>query len=305
MGLFTRKPVEHQFDFEAVESRNRGIADIKAGRTSPVVRTFSTGANRDVDTNKPDYEGFISPLVWRRFAKYMNKNRLLKDGSVRASDNWQKGIPQDVYAKSFLRHAMDFWLLERGWEGEATQDIEEALCGILFNVQGYLHERLKADATAFLTAPQPLADWRQEFPPVEAPQDADQDTSQAVSMEPTVLDHPEGYVHVARPAAGPTAGSADPEPPALAEAPEDRAPESPAWPEQHLESLVVELPAPATVLLVDPPYDESPGMCWCDSYPTRPHDPHVAMLDFDDPEQRLRQYAVKQDGLLEPLEFVR
>jgi len=104
----------------------------------PVVRTFETGANRDVDDNKLDYEGFLSPLVLRRFAEYMHKNRKLRDGSVRASDNWQKGMPRDVYMKSMWRHFMAVW------EGHRAGTVsEEDLCGVIFNVQGMLHEVLK------------------------------------------------------------------------------------------------------------------------------------------------------------------
>lgn len=111
---------------------------------APAVRTFSTGANRDVDTNKLDYEGFLSPAALERFAQYMNANRKLKDGSIRDSDNWQKGIPIDVYMKSMLRHVMDVWKLNRNLP--AAEDLETALCAVLFNAQGMLHEVLKAKA---------------------------------------------------------------------------------------------------------------------------------------------------------------
>jgi hypothetical protein len=48
-------------------------------------------------------------------------------------------MPQQEYLSSALRHVVDVWLLHEGYEGVATSDIEEALCGLLFNVQGYLH----------------------------------------------------------------------------------------------------------------------------------------------------------------------
>ena len=105
------------------------------------VRTFSTGATRDTEVGKFDYEGFLSPLVLQRFAAYMHKNREQKDGSLRASDNWQKGIPKDAYLKSAIRHLLDWWLIHDGFEGRA--DVEEALCGVLFNAQGYLLETLR------------------------------------------------------------------------------------------------------------------------------------------------------------------
>lgn len=103
------------------------------------IRTFDTGATRDTDANKPDFEGFLSPSVIERYGQYMNKNRLQKDGSIRDSDNWQKGIPLSAYMKSGFRHFIDWW---RGHRSE--EDVEEALCALIFNASGYLHEVLKA-----------------------------------------------------------------------------------------------------------------------------------------------------------------
>lgn len=110
------------------------------------VRRFTTGATRDTDTRKPDYEGFVSPLVIREFGRYMHEHRVQPDGSLRDSDNWQKGIPLDAYMKSLWRHFHDLWMLHRGFDvvdfdGNEV-DIEDALCACLFNVQGYLHETL-------------------------------------------------------------------------------------------------------------------------------------------------------------------
>lgn len=105
------------------------------------IRKFKTGATRDTNEGKYDYEGFLSPLVIKRFGEYMNKHRKQSDGSLRDSDNWQKGIPKDVYIKSGWRHFIDWWIEHRGYT--SRDGIEEALCALLFNVQGYLHEYLK------------------------------------------------------------------------------------------------------------------------------------------------------------------
>ena len=105
------------------------------------MRKFASGATRDSDETKLDYEGFLSPLVLRRFAEYMHQHRLQADGKLRDSDNWQKGIPLDAYMKSGWRHFMDWWACHR-----ASQDPAEALCALLFNVQGYLHEILRKNA---------------------------------------------------------------------------------------------------------------------------------------------------------------
>jgi hypothetical protein len=105
------------------------------------MRHFDTGATRDVDNNKLDFEGFMHPLVLERYAQYMHKHRFQADGKVRDSDNWQKGMPLDVYMKSGFRHFFDWWKEHRGTR---TKDgLEEALCALLFNVMGYLYETLK------------------------------------------------------------------------------------------------------------------------------------------------------------------
>jgi hypothetical protein len=109
-------------------------------------RTFDTGATRDTDENKLDFEGFFSPIVMEEFAKYMHGKRKMADGSMRDSDNWQKGIPLDAYMKSMFRHFFAVWKHHRGVEGlfDNEEDRKEELLALLFNVQGYLHETLKA-----------------------------------------------------------------------------------------------------------------------------------------------------------------
>lgn len=107
---------------------------------SSEVRQFDTGATRDLDDTKPDYEGFLSPLVIEAFGVYMTFNRHTKAG-LRASDNWQKGIPLEQYAKSGFRHFLDWWKAHRGYP--TKESIIWACLGLLFNVQGYLHEYLK------------------------------------------------------------------------------------------------------------------------------------------------------------------
>lgn len=132
-----------------------------------MIRKFDTGATKDTAKGKHDYEGFLSPLVIWRFGQYMHGHRLQADGTMRDSDNWQKGIPKDVHIKSLFRHFLDVWALHRGLEvikirtsdGEETYisageiftkdtnqtfvNIEDALCAIIFAASGYLHEILK------------------------------------------------------------------------------------------------------------------------------------------------------------------
>lgn len=122
------------------------------------IRTFQSGATRDSDAGKLDYEGFLSPLVLERFAEYMNQHRTQPDGALRDSDNWQKGIPKTQYLKSLWRHFVDVWkilrgvpALERGTGREIQLD--EALCAVLFNAMGLLHEVLKDDRKKELREP--------------------------------------------------------------------------------------------------------------------------------------------------------
>lgn len=107
------------------------------------MRTFETGATRDSDSDKFDYEGFLSPLFLEGFAAYMHMHRHQTDGSLRASDNWQKGIPIEQYVKSLLRHVFDLWRSHR----QGVVDYEAAY-GVMFNIQGYVHENLKRDDAA-------------------------------------------------------------------------------------------------------------------------------------------------------------
>jgi len=105
------------------------------------IRKFDSGATRDTDTGKLDYEGFYSPLVMERFGQYMNKHREQSDGNLRDSDNWQRGIPLNAYMKSGYRHFFDWWKQHRGYKGQDT--LEDSLCALIFNAQGYLFEILK------------------------------------------------------------------------------------------------------------------------------------------------------------------
>ena len=104
------------------------------------MRRFDTGATRDSDDGKLDYEGFLSALVLRRYAEYMHAHRVQADGELRDSDNWQGGMPKSVYMKSMWRHFYDVWAIHRGVQ---DGDIVEALMALCFNVMGYAHEELK------------------------------------------------------------------------------------------------------------------------------------------------------------------
>jgi len=105
------------------------------------IRTFESGATRNLDDLKLDFEGFLSPLVLERYAQYMHLHRIQADGTVRDADNWQKGMPLTVYIKSLWRHFFSVWQAHRGIK--TKEDIETSLCAVLFNTSGYLYEILK------------------------------------------------------------------------------------------------------------------------------------------------------------------
>jgi hypothetical protein len=111
------------------------------GGDDGVLRSFGTGATRDTEEGKLDPEGFTHPMVMKQYYKYMNMNRLQSDGKLRDSDNWQKGIPKEAYMSSIKRHCDDLWLEHRGFP--SGSGIISALCGVIFNAMGYLHEHLK------------------------------------------------------------------------------------------------------------------------------------------------------------------
>jgi len=109
------------------------------------MRRFETGATRSSDAMRDDPEGYLSPLVIDRYNEYMTKHRQQQDGSIRESDNWQKGMPLASYVKGMWRHFLHLWTRHRGYpvrDPEAAADIQEDLCAIIFNAQGYLHSLL-------------------------------------------------------------------------------------------------------------------------------------------------------------------
>lgn len=110
------------------------------------VRAFDSGATRSSDGDRYDPEGFLSPIVIERYCEYMHKHRLQPNGTIRDSDNWQKGMPKQTYMKGMWRHFLHLWTRMRGFKVRdplATSNVEEDLCSIIFNAQGLLFEILK------------------------------------------------------------------------------------------------------------------------------------------------------------------
>lgn len=141
-----------------VTSGQRGPADLlgSLGRMPPAggssvrdvqspIRTFPTGATRNSEDGKFDYEGFFDPEVVVEFARYMHSHRKLEDGALRASDNWQKGIPTDAYRRSLMRHVIDVWMYYRGHSMPSGETNPlRALSGVLFNTMGLMRAELNS-----------------------------------------------------------------------------------------------------------------------------------------------------------------
>jgi hypothetical protein len=132
------------------------------------MRMYDTGATRSSDSDRDDPEGYLSPLVIDRFNQYMSRHRIQANGTPRASDNWQRGMPKPAYMKGAWRHFLHWWTRHRGWpvrDPLAGANIEEDLCALLFNVQGYLHTLL---VEAHGPKPRPGNPAAREQAPVDA-----------------------------------------------------------------------------------------------------------------------------------------
>jgi hypothetical protein len=138
--------------FDACNSAKMDVNDIKDivafNKKDISIRTFDSGASRNSEEGKLDFDGFLSPSVLKSYAEYMESMRYLEDGTLRSSDNWQKGIPKKEYMKSMWRHFFDVWTTRRDSYDTSKQKVSskdkiEQLNALLFNVMGLLHEELK------------------------------------------------------------------------------------------------------------------------------------------------------------------
>lgn len=126
------------------ESAIRMLTQLREQSVQDEIRKFETGATRDTATGKFEYAGYLSPHFLNGFARYMCRHQTQADGTRRDSDNWQKGMPLDVYVQSAWRHFFDFWAIARGYQvldekGDRVI-MHDAVMGLVFNLQGYWHE---------------------------------------------------------------------------------------------------------------------------------------------------------------------
>jgi len=150
-GTSSAPPMNGQVFAYGVNTAEVESSSVSTPLSAPSVRQFETGATRDADTGKLAYEGFLDPLVLKRYAQFMHRHRTQSDGTLRDPDNWQRGIPLDVYADSGIRHVFEWWLVHRGNPMPPAgprdpKDLPDILCAVMFNAMGYLHELLKEKA---------------------------------------------------------------------------------------------------------------------------------------------------------------
>jgi hypothetical protein len=131
------------------------------------MRQFDTGATRSPLDDKPQYEGYLSPLVVKRFGEYMLKHQTQADGQRRDADNWQLGIDADSLIDSAWRHFEDWWLIHRGYADVATEPLEEALCALIFNASARLKQAVEERLVAKVAHAPIVYPMSDELPPAE------------------------------------------------------------------------------------------------------------------------------------------
>lgn len=138
------QPFEHDSPYPS------DMFDEKGDYVPAAMRTFDTGATRNAEVD-PDYHGFLSPLAVHAYGEYMHAHRLQADGSLRDSNNWQRGMPIDSYVRSLVRHTHDVQLIHDGYgelaraDNRDTDKLKAHLAAVIFNAQGMLHELVKAE----------------------------------------------------------------------------------------------------------------------------------------------------------------
>jgi hypothetical protein len=99
---------------------------------SKKITQFKTGAIRDSQEGKTDYNETISWTALNRYARYMTGKK-----AKYGAGNFKKGIETWSYVQSMLRH-VDKWMRNTYEEGNDEKD-EDHLSAIVFNVFGIMH----------------------------------------------------------------------------------------------------------------------------------------------------------------------
>lgn len=98
-----------------------------------MIRNFDTGAIRDTEDNKEDYNETISWTAFKRYAQYMTGKK-----KKYGAGNFKKGIPIESYERSLLRHVQKY--MENKYEDGIVERDEDHIAAIVFNAFGIMHE---------------------------------------------------------------------------------------------------------------------------------------------------------------------
>lgn len=100
------------------------------------VRTFTTGAIRDVEEGKEDYIETISWTAFKRYAEYMTGKK-----KKYGAGNFKKGIDPESYERSLVRHLSKYLINKHEFGG--LEEGEDHLAAMIFNIFGLMHEEAR------------------------------------------------------------------------------------------------------------------------------------------------------------------
>lgn len=109
-------------------------------------REFTTGAKRDTEEGKLRFHAALSPYALEAWVDYCRRHN---NQVHRCEENWKRGMPLESFISSHFRHAHHWWKMHDTTlgNGDLTEgerrELIEALCAVLFNAHGYLHELTK------------------------------------------------------------------------------------------------------------------------------------------------------------------
>ena len=95
---------------------------------------YPSGATRDSEEGKLDYQGALSIEVLDSFVQYMDRHREMSPGSFRGMGNWKQGMPWARLMRSLTRHHFAVWRND----GQKLDDLH----AVLFNTMALIYQQL-------------------------------------------------------------------------------------------------------------------------------------------------------------------
>jgi len=161
-GRFDRCHCGYQTNIPKSKNHNSQSGNSKMSENGNGFRSYDSGALRDTGIGKLEFSRCEHPAVTKRFAEFMLSKSIMPDGSYRRGDNWQKGIPTDDLIESLERHNSDIQLHLKKWGEMATEDLQNACCAAIFNIQAILLKELEIDREKNKGIPQRSEDEGEE-----------------------------------------------------------------------------------------------------------------------------------------------